>query len=302
MNTNDIQGFHIELTNMCTLKCPGCSRTQFIDHWPQHWNNYNLDADTLLTFLDIDLTKKKLLLCGVYGDPIYHPNFLDIVKQLKTRGAEISIITNGSYKPKHWWQQLVELLDSNDKITFSVDGVPENFTEYRINADWNSIQDGMHVVANAACNSCWKYLVFAYNENHIQAAENLCKEIGIKSFELEHSDRFDNSTRHLIPTRENNIGTRYHAQELFKQNSFSAVDPKCLKTQQHHFITAEGFYSPCCYVADHRFYYKTIFGKNKKQYNIRDCTLTEILKKPEVVDFYNNLQNTPACQFNCPKL
>jgi len=301
MNANDIQGFHIELTNMCTLKCPGCARTKFIDKWPQHWNNHNLDTSALFRFLDLDLSKKKFLLCGVYGDPIYHPDFLDVVAQIKKRGASVSIITNGSYKSKIWWQNLIDVLDSNDKITFSVDGIPENFTQYRINADWKTIQDGMDIVASASCNSEWKYLVFAYNENNIQTAQKLCNKIGIKSFELEYSDRFDESTQNLIPVNENSIGQRHHFRKI-ANTQFVEVEPRCVKTQQHHFITADGFYSPCCYIADHRFYYKTDFGKNKKKYNIKECTLTEVLKKPEVVDFYDNLQNHPACQFNCPRI
>ena len=302
MNANDIQGFHIELTNMCTLKCPGCARTRFIDQWPQHWNNYNLNVDHLLEFLDIDLSRIKIHLCGNYGDPIYHLDFLTIIEKLKSKNSSISITTNGSYKSVEWWHQLTSLLDSTDEITFSVDGIPDNFAQYRINADWNSIKKGMEVVASASCKSQWKYLVFAFNQNNISEAQELCKQIGIKKFKLDYSDRFDEQTQNLIPTKETQIGKRYHAQELFKQNVHTEVRPSCMLKQNEHFITADGFYSPCCYVADHRFYYKTDFGKNKKKYSISDNKLSALLEKPEVVGFYNNLQNHPVCQYNCPKI
>jgi acyl transferase domain-containing protein len=59
---DNITGFHIEPTNICTLKCAGCARTRFIDQWPQHWKNQNLSIDSLLQFLDIDLTNKKILI------------------------------------------------------------------------------------------------------------------------------------------------------------------------------------------------------------------------------------------------
>lgn len=126
-----IAGFHIEPTNICTLKCSGCARTRFIDQWPQHWHNHSLDVNHLLQFLDIDLSDKTINLCGNYGDPIYHPDFINFVKQLKETGVTLSITTNGSYKTKDWWQQLTELLTCKDNITFSVDGIPENFTQYR---------------------------------------------------------------------------------------------------------------------------------------------------------------------------
>jgi hypothetical protein len=67
-----------------------------------------------------------------------------------------------------------------------------------------------------------------------------------------------------------------------------------------HFITADGFYSPCCFIADHRFYYKTIFGKQKKFYNIQEYTLSQMLAESTVIDFYQNLDQQPGCQFNCP--
>ena len=297
----DISGFHIETTNICTLKCSGCARTRFIDQWPQHWKNHSLDIDELLKFINIDLSGKKILLCGNYGDPIYHPNFIELVIRLKSRGANISITTNGSYQKQNWWEQLVSNLTPADTITFSVDGTPENFTKYRINADWESIQTGMKVVANSSCNSTWKYIPFSYNQNNIEEVQQLSTKTGIKNFRVEFSDRFDEQTNSLKPDN-SLVGSRYVAQVQWKfnNNNNSTVSPKCHQGQDH-FITAEGYYSPCCYLADHRFYYKTPFGKNKQQFDIRQHTLTEILEHPRTIEFYQTLDQQPGCQYNCPK-
>lgn len=294
-----ISQFHIELTNICTLKCPGCARTRFIDQWPQHWKNQNIDIDSLLHFFDIDLTGKRMNLCGNYGDPIYHPDFIDVVQQLKNRGATISITTNGSYKKQEWWKELVSKLDSSDLINFSVDGTPDNFTKYRINADWESIKIGMDVVATAQCNSFWKYIPFLYNQSDIEQVEKLSQDIGIKNFRVEFSDRFDEKTQMLKPNT-SMIGSRYAPQVNWKSNSSDmTVNPKC-KSGEEHFITAEGYYSPCCYMADHRFYYKTPFGKNKNQYDICQHTLSEILQQPQTIEFYQTLDQHLGCQYNCP--
>jgi pyruvate-formate lyase-activating enzyme len=294
-----VNGFHIEPTNICTLKCPGCPRTRFIDQWPQHWKNHNLDIDQLLQFLDIDLTDKKILLCGDYGDPIYHPDFIDFVKKLKSRGSIITIITNGSYKKQDWWKELVNNLSAADTINFSVDGTPENFTEYRINADWESIRVGMDVVANSHCNSSWKYIPFSFNQADIKQVEKLSQNIGIKKFWVEFSDRFDEQTQHLIPDRSLR-GQRYNNQTKWNpEDSSLKINPRC-QSGKEHFIAADGYYSPCCHLADHRFYYKTIFGKDKKQYDIRQHTLSEILQQPKTIDFYQNLNQQSGCQYNCP--
>jgi len=117
-----------------------------------------------MRFLDCDLTGKKINLCGNYGDPIYHPEFYDLVGQLKQRGCSIKIDTNGSYRSAEWWQQLVTLFDSTDTVVFSVDGTPENFTNYRINADWPSIERAMRICAQSSAQTVWKYIVFSYNK------------------------------------------------------------------------------------------------------------------------------------------
>ena len=295
----EINGFHIEPTNICTLKCSGCARTRFIDQWPQHWKNHSLDIDQLLNFLDIDLTDKKIVLCGNYGDPIYHPDFIEFVIRLKERGAVLSITTNGSYKTREWWRDLVSNLSSLDLINFSVDGTPDNFTKYRVNADWNSIKVGMDVVANSHCDSSWKYIPFAFNQYDIESVEQLSNSIGIKNFRVKPSDRFDEQTLELVPNSLL-LGSRYVSQVKWKSNvSNSRVNPKC-QSNKEHFITAEGYYSPCCYLADHRFYYKTPFGKNKRQYDVRQHTLSEILQQPQTVEFYQTLDQQSGCQYNCP--
>ena len=295
----NIAGFHIEPTNICTLKCPGCARTRFIDQWPQHWKNHSLDIALLLSFLDIDLNNKKISLCGNYGDPIYHPDFINFVKGLKSRGAILSITTNGSYKKQDWWEELVSNLTSNDKIIFSVDGTPENFTQYRINADWESIEIGMQIVSKSVCNSAWKYIPFAFNQADIDSAKKISQAIGIKQFYTEFSDRFDQQTESLIPVL-SLTGPRYQSQLDWKSgNDFQSISPKC-HTGREHFITADGYYSPCGWQADHRFYYKTPFGKNKKQYNIENNTLSKVLENRETIEFYQTRDQQPGCQYNCP--
>jgi len=295
-----ITGFHIEPTNICTLKCEGCARTRFIDQWPQHWHNHSLDIDQLLNFLDVDLSTKTIKLCGNYGDPIYHPDFINFVKKIKETGATFYIVTNGSYKTKEWWQDLTVLLTSTDKITFSIDGTPENFTQYRKNADWGSIQIGIEASVASRCQTEWSYIPFAFNENNIAQSKELALQLGIDHFVINPSDRYDEKTSILMPSFKEFVGVRFESQQQWKKNnSTTSVNPKC-RTGEQHFVTADGFYSPCCYLADHRFYYKTQFGKSKKQYDIRNATLSELLARPNVVEFYTSLDQQSGCQYSCP--
>lgn len=295
-----IQGFHLEPTNICTLKCEGCARTRFINTWPKHWKNHNIDIDQLFEFLDIDLAGKQFVLCGNYGDPIYHPDLHSLISRIKQAGACVSIETNGSYRSQDWWQQLSVLLDHQDSVTFSIDGVPENFTTYRVNADWESIKIGIEVMTKSQCTTVWKFIPFAYNQNNIDQAQALSIQLGIDEFLVSHSDRFDEKTEYLKPTVEF-VGKRFSAQTQVKTNVTQLVNPKCNQNKEH-FISADGHYISCCYAGDHRFYYKNEFGKNRQKYHIASSRLSQILEAPAVVNFYKTLQSQSVCQFNCPAL
>lgn len=297
-----INGFHIEPTNICTLKCPGCSRTQFINQFGKHWLNHSINIEELCQFLDVDLSGKSISFCGNYGDPIYHHDLIGLVSFFKKKHSIITITTNGSYKTESWWNKLCQILDENDKIVFSVDGSPENFKNYRINANWESIKVGMQTVGKSPIKSTWKYIPFNYNVDTINQTQELARQIGIKNFKVSPSDRFDQHTEHLIPLQEF-LGARKASQDNFKDNQkIEEIEKEC-NNGKMHYISADGYYSPCCYSADHRFRYKTVFGKAAEQFNIRKHTLTEILSAPKTVEFYNTIQDDkPAvCQFNCPK-
>jgi MoaA/NifB/PqqE/SkfB family radical SAM enzyme len=294
-------GVYIEPTNICTLKCAGCARTTFINQWPQHWQNHSIDINAVMRFLDIDLSNKKILLSGNYGDPIYHPDFIDLVARLKQRGTKLEITTNGSHRKTAWWQELVQHFTPEDSITFSIDGLPENFTEYRQNADWASICLGIEACVISSAQVIWKYIPFDYNQNNIEQARQLSLDLGFDRFFIDPSKRFDDTATQDLKPNNQLVNLEYGSRLDWKQNNLGPVDAKC-RNGQEHFITADGYYSPCCFVADHRWYYKTQFGKHKNQYSIATHTLSTILAQPAVIEFYKTIPDQPVCQFSCPKL
>jgi MoaA/NifB/PqqE/SkfB family radical SAM enzyme len=299
---NNIKGFHLELTNICTLKCPRCARTKFLDQFSSKWNNHSINLEKLKSFFDIDLTGLTFQLCGNYGDPIYYPHLFELCKWLKENHAKIVITTNGSYKLMEWWKELSTILDSSDKIVWSIDGSPENFTNYRINADWKSIKEGIEVITKTQINTEWKYIVFNYNEDYIEQVKNLSRELNIKNFLIINSDRWDSEDDPLMPKQIMKTESEKVKNNFKKGLITDKIDPICLKTKTAHFISADGYYMPCCFIGDHRFYYKTLWGKNKKIYKINQNTISAILKQQQVKDFYEDLSHNicpTVCQFTC---
>lgn len=317
---NQITGLHIEPTNMCTLKCPRCSRTTFLEKFKiKNWENQNLNLNHLRKFLDIDLNGLTISLNGNYGDPIYHPNFIELVNFFKTNGASVIIQTNGSYQLPAWWDELSKVLDSNDIINFSIDGIPTNFTNYRINADWPTIKQGIDIMVNSAAKVVWRYIVFSFNESTIDEARELSQLLKMDDFVVINSDRWiendwlkpseyikiDDQPGSRFLYNGSYVGGKDRSLILWHKNHDELqVDPICKKTNNMHFISATGFYSPCCWIADHRFYYKSEFYKNKDLYDISKTTLSEILLKPDIVEFFDTIETAKPkyCTFNCGTL
>lgn len=297
-----VNGLHIELTNICTLKCPGCARTTFINKFGSNrFKNHSLEYDHLVNFLqDVELNKKRIVLCGNYGDPIYHKDILKFVDYFKSKNAEVTIITNGSYKDRIFWQNLTQLMTAQDTVIFSIDGTAENSKRYRINSDWQSIEIGLNVVGNSKVNSTWKTIPFNYNENQLDEIKTLSEKYNIKNFFVDYSDRWDKNTEQFKPV--NFTGPREQAQIFWHKSMIEiSIDPKC-HLGYEHYISAEGYYTPCCYVHDWRFYYKSEFYKNKKSFAISNSKLKDILET--TLTFFDSIEKTKPdyCSFNCPKL
>ena len=316
---SQITGFHIEPTNMCTLQCPRCPRTTFIEKFkPKNWDNQNLNLTHLKQFLDIDINGLTFSLNGNYGDPIYYPNLIELITYIKSNNGKIILHTNGSYRSINWWQNLAAILDENDVVNLSIDGMPDNFTKYRINADWESIRNGINVLVKSRAYIVWKYIVFSFNQDSMIEAKKLSEQLEMDEFVLNNSDRWEENDwlkpSNYVTTNEASIkksgsfnGNRNESIIQWKEfdKRDADIDPTCKKTNAMHFISATGYYMPCCWVGDYRFYYKSEFYKNKDLYDISKTTISQLLdNESKLTKFYNELEETKPtyCTFNCGKL
>ena len=194
----------IELTTKCTLGCPACPRNSpdHGEHTKENWDVGHMDT-ALAKSLANDPTDRDYLFVGCYGDPIYHPDFIDIVRYYIERNRTLTIHTNGSFKKQKWWDELASLNWSHkQQFNFSVDGLEETNHLYRIRANWKSIMMGMKTMGALPLDRKpildWKYLVFPYNEYQVEDARKLANSLGF--------DRF------LPVTSERNI-KNYHADD-----------------------------------------------------------------------------------------
>ena len=188
----------IELTTKCTLGCPACPRNDPYEK-KEDWDVGHMNTDIAKSLAD-STVERSYLFVGCYGDPIYHPDFIDIVKYYIDRNHLLTVHTNGSFKKQKWWDELASLnWTTQQRFTFSVDGLEDTNHIYRIRADWESIMRGMKTIGSLPSERKpyleWKMLVFPYNAHQVLDARTLANEIGVDEFNPVKSERDINQYR-----------------------------------------------------------------------------------------------------------
>ena len=188
----------IELTTKCTLGCPACPRND-TEEKKENWDVGHMNTDIAKSLAN-STVERSYLFVGCYGDPIYHPDFIDIIKYYVDRDKRLTIHTNGSFKKQKWWDELASLnWTYKQKFTFSVDGLEDTNHIYRIRADWKSIMMGMKTMGSLPKHRKpwieWKMLVFPYNEHQVPEAEQLAIDVGVNMFSPVKSERDISSYR-----------------------------------------------------------------------------------------------------------
>jgi organic radical activating enzyme len=296
--------FHVEPTSKCTLECTLCDRTWFYETFKKR-NLHEINVDHLVNFVGANA---EIHFCGNNGDPIYHSKFHDLCKRLKDNNCQLKITTNGSAKTKAWWQKLNNIMDKDDTLILSIDGLEDTNHIYRKNAKWKTIMNGIEVFKKSKTRKCrltWKYIVFKHNEHQIEQAKKLCFKLGFDAFKLEQSDRWlDN--KDLMPTKY--VDNIYQHQEkvLSDADYRTNMKPRCMNNDlptNNLYIDAEGNFYPCCWMGTYRYKYRNVFSPKQNNFNIKDTTLEDLLGNEIVTNFFESTkQFTSAhecCKLQC---
>ena len=283
---------HIEPTSRCTLACPACPRTQFIKKFKRPFPKQDLNLQDLWHFLDCDTGKKvsQFTLNGNHGDPIYYPDLFKLIDLFRNK-VKYKISTNGSYQPESFWHNLGDRLTSDDTIYFSIDGLEHNNHLYRRNSDWNSIMAGLDIMLSKTVKVVWKTLYFSYNEFEIDQIEKLAKDKGC-IFVVEPTSRFGDPK--LEPSKKYIETTR-----VYKPEEKTLIEPQCFSQE---YISADGYYWPCCLITGYNTLHQTTLWKNRDQWAIKNKSLdeTRILLNDWYKKITDDLENaSPLCKMHC---
>ena len=275
---------HIETTTRCSLACPACPRTTWHSITKRPVVKSDLDVDLLEKFLDCESGKKiqQFLLCGDYGDSIYYPDLIKLIKRFRDR-ISFQIITNGSRQTEKFWQNLSEVLTENDSIIFSIDGLENTNHLYRVNSDWESVMQGLDIMVKGPAHVHWKTIVFNFNYNKLDEIKNFAESRGA-TFHAKKTHRFGDQS--LAPP-DNYVESNHLFQDDFIHNHQIEIEPRCEKEAK--IITADGYLSPCDWIRNPQTFYKSQLWKQQERWmeklQIKDNTYDQAL---EVVRDWEN--------------
>ena len=320
--------WHIEVSSICTLKCPRCTRIEV----PETLLNRQLTLEFFRTQIGETAIKnmRKISFCGDDGDPIYAKQFLQIVEWIKSVNPKIQllIITNGSYKTQDWWKSLAQHLNQHDELHWSLDGWDqESNSKYRINCDWDSIITGLDTFTqhNTSTYTVIASIAFRFNENNLENILDIARYYDVDCWQLTKSTKFGSIYPHqygsddlLEPTNKKLVATGHRfereqtvlsdkfrpgeelkqlfwdrAKQINKDQSFPAL---CEIGNKGVFLKATGEFYPCCWIANRYEHNMEFISIAQKRFNLNLRTLDQILED----DFWNTFNyQYKECSFKC---
>jgi len=121
---------YLEPTNLCNLRCSICIRQT----WDEALGRMS-QATFNRIFEDIQrLDPLPTVFFGGLGEPLYHPRSIEWIARLKSLGARVELITNGTTLTEKRSRQLIEA--GLDLLWVSLDGAtPESYADIRLGAE-----------------------------------------------------------------------------------------------------------------------------------------------------------------------
>jgi MoaA/NifB/PqqE/SkfB family radical SAM enzyme len=153
---------YIEPTNRCNLDCRTCMRNV----WEEPLGRMEASTFTHIVEGLRSLSPAPLVFFGGLGEPLMHPDIVDMVGQAKSCGSPVELITNGTLLTRKMSSDLIDA--GLDTLWVSLDGAtPESYADVRLGATLPRVLEnleGFHeerLIRNACFFDCRK--AGAYN-------------------------------------------------------------------------------------------------------------------------------------------
>lgn len=191
-----IEEYQLEITTYCNAACPQCPRNINGGAINPHLTLEHLSRDIIDRAFPEDLCNRlrQIFFCGSYGDPIMHPEFLDILWDFRSKAPNLwlYIHTNGGVHDTSYWKEVATILHGHGQVDFNIDGLEDTNHIYRQNTKFEKIINNARAFIEAGGRANWNFIVFEHNQHQVEQAKELSKQLGFNDFVYRSTGRFLN--------------------------------------------------------------------------------------------------------------
>ena len=313
----DIIEVHIEPTQNCNAACLQCDRNKNGGEDNQYLTGAELtDIDYKDIFSSSFIGQlKSMYMCGNLGDPCISKYSLDGYRHFRQNNNMVwlGMNTNGGARDVTYWQELADIIGKKGIVTFSVDGLEDTNHLYRQKVKWEKVVENAQAFIDAGGRARWDYLVFKHNEYQVEEANQLANKMVFEEFRAKKTGRFFSTITHKgkpehqgtnrkgedtqkleIPKQEKFVNKALKKESVIidKHGSMEEYYKTCeisckVQKQKSIFISAEGLFLPCCWVAGqmYKWYWKPKHSDvwkfmDLQDLNVKKNSLKEVMEGP----------------------
>lgn len=168
---SEIEEIEMDLTGVCNLSCPLCSRNY------QHANHLvekNVRSiEEIKKQLDQFTGLKRFFVAGIVSEPTMYKDFIPFIEYLNSRNIYYEIFTNGNTRDVDWWEKLGKIVPENCMCCFTVCGSnQEMHSKYRIGSDLQQILENASAFRKNGRKNDWiQHIRFVYNAEDRESPE-----------------------------------------------------------------------------------------------------------------------------------
>lgn len=184
----------LDLFSGCQLFCQHCNYGKYL----QEGKISKFEKDHLMNLIRFFSTWKEgeygvnALCFGGGGESTLHPNMAEAITLSRSLGLDNSIATNGL----NMTDNLLEAIPDGCKwVGISIDAATKE--TYKIGRRGDGFDTAIGNLkkltkkikeVNGRCSTCYRFLVFDYNQHEIYQAAKLAKELGVRDFNVRPAD------------------------------------------------------------------------------------------------------------------
>lgn len=192
--SRQVSKLQIDISSHCNARCGACVRNN---------NGGETNPQLELTHFDMNLWKRlctedtkgwyigQLALNGNWGDPMMHPNLVEIVKIWADNHPEtfVTIHTNGSMRGTKFWADLAKELRQyhSHQVNFAVDGLKDTHSIYRRKTDFDKIVENIKSFNEAGGSGRIITTVFEHNKHQLMELKHLAETLKCRAYVIRHS-------------------------------------------------------------------------------------------------------------------